>query len=61
MANLTIKPEIFNLLNLPFFDLIHGYVSKLRIKVKLPRIHLHPIKVEVENVFFHAKQKNYQI
>ena len=57
MANLTIKPEIFNLLNLPFFDLIHGYVGKLRIKVKLPRIHLHPIKVEVENVFFHAKQK----
>ena len=57
MANLKIKPEIFTLLNLPFFELVHGYVGKLRIKVKLPRVHLHPIKVEVENVFFHAKQK----
>ena len=57
MANLKIKPEIFTLLNLPFFELVHGYVGKLRIKAKMPRIHLHPIKVEVENVFFHAKQK----
>ena len=57
MANLKIKPEIFTLFNLPFFELVHGYVGKLRIKVKLPRVHLHPIRVEVENVFFHAKQK----
>ena len=57
MANLKIKPEIFTLLNLPFFELVHGYVGKLRIKVQLPRVHLHPIKVEVENVFFHSKQK----
>ena len=57
MANLKIKPEIFTLLNLPFFELVHGYVGKLRIKVQMPRVHLHPIRVEVENVFFHAKQK----
>ena len=57
MANLKIKPEIFTLLNLPFFELVHGYVGKLKVKAKVPRIHLHPIKVEVENVFFHAKQK----
>ena len=57
MANLKIKPEIFTVLNLPFFELVHGYVGKLKIKVKLPRIHLHPVKVEIENVFFHAKQK----
>ena len=57
MANLKIKPEIFTLLDLPFFELVHGYVGKLRIKVKMPRIHLHPIRVEIENVFFHAKQK----
>ena len=57
MANLKIKTEIFTLLDLPFFELVHGYVGKLRIKVKMPRVHLHPIRVEVENVFFHAKQK----
>ena len=27
MANLKIKPEIFTMLNLPFFDLVHGYVG----------------------------------
>ena len=48
MANLKIKPEIFTLLNLPFFELVHGYVGKLRIKVQMPRVHLHPIRVEVE-------------
>ena len=57
MANLKIKPEIFTMLNLPFFELVHGYVGKLRIKATMPRIHLHPIKVEVENVFIHVKQK----
>ena len=58
MLNLTIKKEIINFLNLPFFELNYGYVGKLRIKVQLPRIHLHPVKVEFENVFIHAKQKN---
>jgi hypothetical protein len=57
MSNLKIKPEIFTLLDLPYFELVHGYVGKLRIKVQMPRVHLHPIKVEVENVFFHAEQK----
>ena len=57
MENLKIKPEIFTILNLPFFELVHGYLGKLRVKAKMPRIHLHPIKVEIENIFFHAKQK----
>ena len=58
LLNLTIKKEIINVLNLPFFELNYGHVGKLRIKVQLPRIHLHPVKVEFENVFIHAKQKN---
>ena len=58
LLNLTIKKEITNFLNLPFFELNYGHVGKLRIKVQLPRIHLHPVKVEFENVFIHAKQKN---
>ena len=57
MSNLKIKREIFAILNLPFFELVQGYVGKLKIKVKLPRFYLHPIKIEVEKVFFHAKQK----
>ena len=34
MANLTIKPAIFTLLNLAFFEFIYGYVGKLKINVK---------------------------
>ena len=57
MANLKIKPEIFTLLNLPFFELVNGYVGKLKIKLQMPRFHLYPIRIEVDKVFFHAKQK----
>ena len=57
MSNLKIKPEIFTLLNLPYFELVHGYVGNLKIKLKMPRFHLYPIKVELDKVFFHAKQK----
>ena len=57
LSNIKIKPEIFTFLSIPFYELIYGIVGKFRIKVQLPRIHLHPIKVEIDNVFIHAKQK----
>ena len=57
MSNLKIKREIFAILNLPYFELVQGYVGRLKIKVQLPRFYLYPIKVEVDKVFFHVKQK----
>ena len=57
MSNLKIKPEIFTSMNLPYFELVHGYVGKMKIKMTLPRFYKHPIKVEVDKLFFHAKQK----
>ena len=57
MSNLKIKPEIFTNMNLPYFELVHGYVGKMKISMSLPRFYLYPIKVEIDKVFFHAKQK----
>ena len=57
MSNLKIKPEIFISMNLPYFELVHGYVGKMKIKMTLPLFYKHPIKVEIDKVFFHAKQK----
>ena len=57
MSNLKIKPEIFTSMNLPYFELVHGYVGKMNIKMSLPRFYKYPIKVEIDKLFFHAKQK----
>ena len=57
MSNLKIKPEIFTSMNLPYFELVHGYVGKMKIKMSLPRFYKYPIKVEIDKLFFHAKQK----
>ena len=57
MSNLKIKPEIFTNMNLPYFELVHGYVGRMKISLSLPRFYLYPIKVEIDKVFFHAKQK----
>ena len=57
MSNLKIKPDIFTSMNLPYFELVHGYVGKMKIKMSLPRFYKYPIKVEIDKVFFHAKQK----
>ena len=57
MSNLKIKPDIFISMNLPYFELVHGYVGKMKIKMSLPRFYKYPIKVEIDKLFFHAKQK----
>ena len=57
MSNVKIKPEIFTTMNMPYFELVNGYVGKIKLVVSLPRFYLYPIKVVVEKVFFHAKQK----
>ena len=58
MQNLKIKPEIFQTMNLPYLELVNGYVGKLKLELQMPRFYLYPIKVYVDKVFFHARQKN---
>ena len=58
LKNLKIKKEIFKLINLPFFELINGYIGNLLIKLKMPRFYKYPINLEVDKVFIHIRQLN---
>ena len=58
LKNLKIKSEIFESLNLPNFEVIHGYIGSMTIKLKMPRFYKYPINVEIEKVFIHIRQKN---
>ena len=58
LKNLKIKNEIFETINLPYFELVHGYIGNLTIKLKMPRFYKYPINVEIEKVFIHVRQKN---
>ena len=55
---MKIKREIFNLINIPFFELVNGYIGNLLVKLKMPRFYKHPINLEVDKVFIHVKQIN---
>ena len=57
MNNLKIKKEIFETIDLPYCELVNGYIGTLTIKLQLPRFYLYPIKVYIDKVFFHARQK----
>ena len=56
--NLKIKSEIFQTYNLPYFELLNGYLGSLNIDLKMPFFYNHPIKVEIKEIFVYAKLKN---
>ena len=58
LNNLKIKDEIFQKLNLPFVEVAHGYVGKIKIHLQMPFFYDHAIIVIVEKIFFHARLKN---
>ena len=58
LKNLKIKNEIFETLNLPYFEVVHGFIGNLTIKLTMPRFYKYPIHVEIERLFVHVKQKN---
>ena len=58
LSNLKFKDSIFKTFNLPYLELVDGHIGSLKITMSLPRFYLYPIKVEVDNVFFFARQKN---
>ena len=60
LKNLKIKNEIFETINLPNFQVVHGYIGNMTIKLKMPRFYKYPIEVEIEQVFIHVRQKNIQ-
>lgn len=58
LSNLKFKDSIFKTLNLPYLELVDGHIGSLKLTMSLPLFYLYPIKVEVDDVFFFAKQKN---
>ena len=58
MSNVKIKKELFQTMNIPFLEVVHGYIGSIKIKMKMPMFYKYPIKVFIEKVFFHARQKN---
>ena len=56
LKNLKIKPELFKNLNLPFFEVVNGYIGNLLIKLKMPRFYKYPINLEIDKVFIHIRQ-----
>ena len=58
MSNVKIKKELFQTMNIPFFEVVHGYIGSIKITMSMPMFYKYPIKVQIENVFFHARQKD---
>ena len=58
LSNLKIKDEIFQNLNLPYIEVVHGYVGSLQISLQMPFFYDHPIKLFIDKIFFHARMKN---
>ena len=58
MSNVKIKKELFQTMNIPFLEVVHGYIGSIKIKMSMPMFYKYPIKVFIEKVFFHARQKD---
>ena len=58
LNNLKIKDEIFQKMNIPFVEVAHGYVGKIKIKLQMPFFYDHAIIVIVDKIFFHARLKS---
>ena len=58
MSNVKIKKELFQTMNIPFLEVVHGYIGSIKIKMSMPMFYKYPIKVKIEKVFFHARQKD---
>ena len=58
LENLKIKSEIFQTLNIPYIELIHGYIGSMYIDLKMPFFYNYPIRVFLKKIFVHVKQKD---
>ena len=58
--NLKIKSEIFQNYNIPFLELVNGYVGSMHIELKMPFFYDNPIKVKIDKFIFSYKAKKYK-
>lgn len=57
MENLKIKKSLFDSLNIPYFEVTHGFVGQLKIEFSPLTFWRNPIKVKISKIFFMMKQK----
>ena len=58
LKNIKFKESIFQTLNLPYLELVQGYIGRIKAKLTLPLFYNYPIQLEIDNVFLHARQKS---
>ena len=52
------KSNLFTTLNLPYLELVDGYIGKIHIDLSLPRFYLYPINVHINKIYVKVKPKN---
>ena len=58
LKHLKIKNEVFQNFNIPYMEVVHGYIGSMHIELKMPFFYDNPIKVIINKIFFHSRQKN---
>ena len=57
LSNIKVKDSVFESLNIPFFDLVFGFVGKIKVELTSFNVFSNPINVEISDVFILVKQK----
>ena len=57
LSNIRVKQSVFESLNIPFFDLISGFIGKIKIGLSSFNVLSNPINIEVSDVFILIRQK----
>ena len=52
------KTNLFTTLNLPYLELVDGYIGKIHVDLSLPRFYLYPINVFVDKIYVKVKPRN---
>ena len=58
LSGVKFKKNLFTTLNLPYLELVDGYVGNIHVNLSLPRFYLYPINVQVSKIYVKVKPKN---
>ncbi len=58
MSNLKVKKEMFDTIDLPYLEVVYGFIGKLHVELTMPIFYKYPIRINIEKVFLYARQKN---
>ena len=53
LENVKVNREVFNYFYIPYLELLHGYVGKMNIELKMPFFYNNPIIVNIDKIFIH--------